>query len=237
MINVSICDDSEYDIKQIQHELEKYSLKKRLQLTINAYSKPESLIYELEDRKISDIFILDVSMPGKDGFQLADEIRKYTSTSVILFLTSHEDMATRGYKSKALRYIIKMNLSRDIEEAMDCAVKELLKMNENTVMLHRYSDYWRIPYSEIISVTRISRQLVIETSSHGELTDNRGITEFFEALNDSRFLFIDRSCFVNIDYISQISGYSLKLTNGQVLPISRRSLQNVKQTIMKQWST
>lgn len=237
MINVSVCDDSEYDIKQIQQELEKYSLKKRLQLTINAYSKPESLIYELEDGKISDIFILDVSMPGKDGFQLADEIRKYTSTSVILFLTSHEDMATRGYKSKALRYIIKMNLSRDIEEAMDCAVKELLKMNENTVMLHRYSDYWRIPYSEIISVTRISRQLVIDTSSHGELTDNRGITEFFEILNDSRFLFIDRSCFVNIDYISQISGYSLKLTNGQVLPISRRSLQNVKQTIMKQWST
>lgn len=237
MLHISVCDDSEYDVKLICTELEKYAIKKHIQFAISTYSKPENLIYDLEDNKIADIFILDVSMPGKDGFELADEIRKYTSTSVILFLTSHEDMATRGYKSKALRYIIKMNLSRDIEEAMDCAVKELSKMNENTVMLHRYSDYWRIPYSEIISVTRISRQLVIDTSSHGELTDNRGITEFFEILNDSRFLFIDRSCFVNIDYISQISGYSLKLTNGQVLPISRRSLQNVKQTIMKQWST
>ena len=175
-------------------------------------------------------------MPGKDGFELADEIRKHSSTAVILFLTSHEDMAARGYKSKALRYIIKMNLSRDIEEAMDCAVAEISKTDENTIMLRRYNDYWRILYSDIISVNRISRQLVITTNSHGELTDNRGINEFFEILNNSRFLFIDRSCFVNIDYISQISGYSLKLTNGQVLPISRRLLQNVKQTIMKQWS-
>lgn len=236
MINVAVCDDNEYDIRQIQNELEKYSAKKRISFTVNTYSKPEALIYELEDGKIADIFILDVSMPRKDGFELADEIRKYTSTSVILFLTSHEDMATRGYKSKALRYIIKMHLTRDIEEALDCAVAEISDANENTIMLHKYSDYWRVPYNEIIAVNRISRQLIITTNSYGELTDNRGITEFFEALNDSRFLFIDRSCFVNIDYISQISGYNLKLTNGQVLPISRRSLQNVKQSIMKQWS-
>ena len=236
MLHISVCDDSEHDIKLISDELEKYALKKHIQFAISTYSKPEALIYELEDNKIADIFILDVSMPGKDGFELADEIRKHSSTAVILFLTSHEDMAARGYKSKALRYIIKMNLSRDIEEAMDCAVAEISEMGESTIMLRRYNDYWRIPYSDIISVNRISRQLVITTNSHGELTDNRGINEFFEILNNSRFLFIDRSCFVNIDYISQISGYSLKLTNGQVLPISRRLLQNVKQTIMKQWS-
>ena len=236
MISVFICDDSQYDIEQIKNELEKYSLKKRVEFKINAFQSPDALIYEMEDGKIADIFILDVSMPGKDGFQLADEIRKYTSTSVILFLTSHEDMAAKGYKSKALRYIIKLNLSRDIEEAMDSAVAEISKMDDNTVTLHRYNDYWRVPYNEIISVTRIARQLVVNTSSFGELTDNRGITEFFETLNDSRFLFIDRSCFVNIDYISQIIGYSLKLKNGQVLPISRRSLQNVKQTLLKEWA-
>lgn len=236
MINISICDDSEYDAKQIQEELEKYAAKKRVQFKINTYLKPASLLYELQDGKIPDIFILDVSMPGMDGFQLADEIRKYTSTSIILFLTSHEDLATKGYKAKALRYIIKLNLDKELEEAMDCARSELSKIDENTVTLHRYNDYWRIAYHEIISVTRIARQLVITTNSYGELTDNRGITEFFKLLNDSRFLLIDRSCFVNIDYISQITGYNLKLKNGQVLPISRRSLQNVKQTILKQWS-
>ena len=201
------------------------------------FLKPELLLYELEDGKMYDIFILDVSMPDKDGFQLADDIRKYSETSVIMFLTSHEEQALNGYKSKALRYIIKLNINNDFEEAMDSAVYEIAKIDESTITLHHYNDYWRIPYKDIIAVTRISRQLVISTITYGELTDNRGINDFFNTLNDNRFLFIDRSCFVNIDYISQIIGFNLKLKNGQVLPISRRSLQNVKQTIMKQWST
>jgi len=234
MINISICDDSEYDLELIKAELEKYSQKKHINLNISTFTKAESIRYELTDGTISDIYILDVSMPEIDGFQLADDIRKFTSSSVIMFLTSMEDQAINGYKSKALRYIIKLNLKNDIEEAMDSAIREITKVDENSIVLHYYSDIRKVPYSEIIYVNRISRQLAITTNSQGELTDNRGITEFFEALNDNRFIFIDRSCFVNIDYISQINGYSLKLTSGQVLPISRRQLPKVKQKIVEQ---
>ena len=237
MINVAVCDDSKYDIQTVKYEISRYTTKKRVNLNVDYFLKPELLLYELEDGKMYDIFILDVSMPDKDGFQLANDIRKYSETSVIMFLTSHEEQALNGYKSKALRYIIKLNINNDFEEAMDSAVHEIAKIDESTITLHHYNDYWRIPYKDIIAVTRISRQLVISTITYGELTDNRGINDFFNTLNDNRFLFIDRSCFVNIDYISQIIGFNLKLKNGQVLPISRRSLQNVKQTIMKQWST
>lgn len=192
-------------------------------------------MYEIEDGKIADIFILDVEMPNMDGFELADKIREHTETFIIIFLTSHDEMASMGYKSKALRYVIKLNLERDIEEALDSAIAEISNVNDKTITLHHYNDYWRIAYKDIICVTRISRQLVITTRLLGDITDNRGIKEFFDMLSDNRFLFVDRSCFVNIDYISQIKGYSLKLTDGQILPISRRSLQNVKQTLLEQW--
>lgn len=235
MINIAVCDDSQYDINLIKEELEKYAQKKHLKFNVSYFSNPEMLMYELADGKIADIYILDVSMPEKNGFQLADEIRKHTQTSVIMFLTSHEDQAAKGYKSKALRYIIKLNLKRDIEEALDSAVYETKEVEQKVITLHKYSDFWRIPFDEIISVSRVSRQLVVTTKNHGELTDNRGIAELHKILDDKRFIFIDRSCFVNIDYISQIIGYNLKLKNGIVLPISRRSLQSVKQTLVEQW--
>lgn len=235
MIHIAVCDDNKYDLQAVKEELSNYITKKRVNFNVSYFLKPELLLYELEDGKMFDIFILDVSMPGKDGFQLAEDIRKHTEASVIIFLTSHEELALNGYKAKALRFIIKLNLNHDLEEAIDCAVKEIAKIDESTITIRHYNDYWRIPYKDIISVTRISRQLVISTITYGELTDNRGINEFFNTLKDSRFLFIDRSCFVNIDYVSQITGCSVKLKNGKVLPISRRSLQNVKQTLVKQW--
>ena len=235
MFNVSICDDSKYDIDKIKNALGMFSKRKHVELSISEFSNPEMLMYEIEDGKIADIFILDVEMPNMDGFELADKIREHTETSIIIFLTSHDEMASMGYKSKALRYVIKLNLERDIEEALDSAIAEISNVNNKTITLHHYNDYWRIAYKDIICVTRISRQLVITTRLLGDITDNRGIKEFFDMLSDNRFLFVNRSCFVNIDYISQIKGYSFKLTDGQILPISRRSLQNVKQTLLEQW--
>ena len=235
MFNVSICDDSKYDIDKIKNALGMFPKRKHVELSISEFSNPEMLMYEIEDGKIADIFILDVEMPNMDGFELADKIREHTETSIIIFLTSHDEMASMGYKSKALRYVIKLNLERDIEEALDSAIAEISNVNDKTITLHHYNDYWRIAYKDIICVTRISRQLVITTRLLGDITDNRGIKEFFDMLSDNRFLFVDRSCFVNIDYISQIKGYSLKLTDGQILPINRRSLQNVKQTLLEQW--
>lgn len=237
MFNVSVCDDSQFDIEKIKNCLSEFSKKEHIDFNISEFSNPEMLMYEVEDGKIADIFILDVEMPNMNGFDLADKIREHTETSVIIFLTSHDEMASMGYKSKALRYVIKLNLERDIEEALESAVAEISSADDKTITLHRYNDYWRIPYKDIICVSRISRQLVITTRLLGEITDNRGIKEFFDLLEDNRFLFIDRSCFVNIDYISQINGFSLKLKDGQVLPISRRSLKNVKQTLLEQWGT
>ncbi|MGN1442721.1 MAG: LytR/AlgR family response regulator transcription factor [Acutalibacteraceae bacterium] len=235
MIRITVCDDSENDIQLIKNELERYCAKKHLQYSLSCFYKPELLLYELKDGKASEIFILDVSMPGMNGFELADQIRECSATCAIIFLTSHEEQAAEGYRSRALRFVIKLNMERDLPEALDCAVKEIFKSDTEVLTLRRYNDYWRIPYSEIICVNRVTRQLIISTESYGDITDSRGIREFFNELNDRRFIFIDRSCFVNIDYISQITGYSLKLKNGVTLPISRRSMQEVKQILLEQW--
>ena len=133
MFNVSICDDSKYDIDKIKNALGMFSKRKHVELSISEFSNPEMLMYEIEDGKIADIFILDVEMPNMDGFELADKIREHTETSIIIFLTSHDEMASMGYKSKALRYVIKLNLERDIEEALDSAIAEISNVNDKTI--------------------------------------------------------------------------------------------------------
>ncbi len=235
MFNIFLCDDNKYDIEKITSLIHLFSKKHTIEFNISHFSNPNLLLYDLDEGKTADIFILDVEMPEMTGFDLAEKIRKQNETAVIIFLTSHNELAYKGYKSKALRYVIKMNLEKDIEEALECAVAELRKTDTKFITLHKYNDFRNIPYKDIMYVSKISRQLVISTLSLGEITDNNGIKDFFESLNDSRFLFIDRSCFVNIDYISQIDGYTLKLKDGQELPISRRSLQIVKSTLLEYW--
>ncbi len=53
--------------------------------------------------------ILDVMLPGKDGFTIADEIRKYDLNIPIIFLTarSNKDDRIKGFKSGADDYVTK----------------------------------------------------------------------------------------------------------------------------------
>ncbi len=236
MYKIIICDDSESDTKATGEAIKDYARKNRLDFRISEFTRPEALLCEIAENTIGDIYILDIEMPDINGFEIADKIRCHSQNAVIIFLTSHDELALNGYKLRALRYILKLNFKNEITEALDAAVAEIKKSEEATVVLRRYNDYYKIPLCDVISVSRASRHLVIKTRLLGELTDTRGLKEFFTTLNDERFLFIDKSCFINIDYVSQINGLDLILTTGQKLPISRRSMQTVKQTLLEHWA-
>lgn len=234
MIRIAVCDDSLADIDEIKDIIDQYSQIHHIGFYVSAYEKSSVLAYELTEGTLFDIYILDVSMPDLDGFEIAEKIRTHTYESVIIFLTSMNHLAAKGYKYKALRYIDKLNLQRDFEEAMDDAIKQLGQINDICITLHSHSDYTRVPFNQIVSVSRTSRQLVINTKDMGQYYDSRGINELFGEL-DGRFVFIDRSCFVNIDHVTEITAGSLKMSTGQELPISRRQIKDVKQKIIVHW--
>lgn len=79
---------------------------------------------------------------------------------------------------------------------------------------------YRIPYSNIKYIRRGGRQLSIETLASVSIFDNRGVKEFLEALNDSRFVLIDRGCILNVDFAKQITGTEVILTTNERLAIS-----------------
>ena len=95
----------------------------------------------------------------------------------------------------------------------------LAKAREATYLtLYHYTDAVRIPYHEIMYVHRVLRSLEIVTNRMGVIRDNHGLQELMDQLHDERFIRIERSYFVNIDYVLQVSGAELILKNGERLP-------------------
>jgi DNA-binding response OmpR family regulator len=64
-----------------------------------------------------DLIILDVSMPGKDGFTVLEELRRLKSTPVIMLSARGETSdLNRGFELGANEYIIKPFSPRDVIE-------------------------------------------------------------------------------------------------------------------------
>jgi DNA-binding NarL/FixJ family response regulator len=111
MIKVIIADD---------HKIFKQGLLKLLQ-----YAKDIEVIGEsgdghevltLIEEKRPELVILDISLPGLSGFEIAEEIQKKGIETKVIFLTMHNDLPTaqKAIFSGASGYVLKDNAFEDL---------------------------------------------------------------------------------------------------------------------------
>jgi two-component system response regulator NreC len=67
-----------------------------------------------------DVIVLDISMPGMNGLEVAGVLRNSGSTAAVIFLTVHEEeeFLTVARAAGGLGYVIKPRLSTDLADAV-----------------------------------------------------------------------------------------------------------------------
>lgn len=237
MIRIALYDDNKEDMLQLHQKIIEWYREnsKNQSVSITEYSDSVYLSSVIDAGDSHDVFFLDVEMPKVDGFQLADKIRNKLPAAIIVFLTSHSELAPDGYKFRALRYVSKLVLSQKLPEALEVVQKEFSALESGYLVVPHYTDALRIPYNEILYVQHILRSSQIYTLRQGVIKDNRGLKTIYSVIGDKRFIYIDRSTFVNIDFIRELKGNEIILRTGESLAISRPMLANVKETIVRMW--
>lgn len=237
MIRIALCDDNKEDMLQLHQKIIEWYREnsKNQSVSITEYSDSVYLSSVIDAGDSHDVFFLDVEMPKVDGFQLADKIRNKLPAAIIVFLTSHSELAPDGYKFRALRYVSKLVLSQKLPEALEVVQKEFSALESGYLVVPHYTDALRIPYNEILYVQHILRSSQIYTLRQGVIKDSRGLKTIYSVIGDKRFIYIGRSTFVNIDFIRELKGNEIFLRTGESLAISRPMLANVKETIIRMW--
>ncbi|HEV7218735.1 MAG TPA: response regulator transcription factor [Terriglobales bacterium] len=72
-----------------------------------------------------DIFLTDISMPRRNGFQAARIIQEAKCRAKIIFLTIHEDrdLIAAAFSAGAAGYVVKRCMSTDLVSAIHMALK------------------------------------------------------------------------------------------------------------------
>lgn len=234
MVKIALCDDDRKMLQEVSQCIQTYMCGANVSaaVTTYTYTNPVCLVDSVADGERYDFYILDVEMPEMNGFETAQRIREHQPNSGIIFLTSHLEYAHEGYKVDALRYVSKLKLAEDLPEALTKAIKLLEQVDKRSLLVQHYNNITRILLQDIIYVCKYHRSVQIVTASQGTIIDNRGIKEIYEIINDPRFIFTDRSYFVNLDYAQQMDKNCISMKGGAVLPISRPMLPKVKEAII-----
>lgn len=79
-----------------------------------------------------DIVFMDVNMKEMDGIKTAEDLRKYSDRTFLVFVTGFIEYSLAGYKVDAIRYIIKdeTTIESDIIEALKVILEKGKKRSE-----------------------------------------------------------------------------------------------------------
>lgn len=89
-----------------------------------------------------DLVVLDISMPGMSGIEVARELKKRASSAKIIFLTVHEDAEILASCRAAggLGYVVKELMSSDLIPAMNEALADRVFVSRFSSEQGRYED-------------------------------------------------------------------------------------------------
>lgn len=206
MINFIICDDNNLVRQNIQNIILKKMMKNNLAYKTHTFADYTDDFFQIMTSKIPNkIYILDIELPSNSGIDIARTIRKKDLESIIIFLTSHEELGYMILKSE-LMFLTFISKFDQYEEKLDKAISKAIELTGKRfyIKLEDRGIIYTIPFNEILYITKDSseRKTVIQTD-YSQFKLTKSLMEIEECLDD-RFRQTHRSCIVNMDRVRSI---------------------------------
>ena len=235
MLKIAICDD-ELDMVNNHQKVVEECLRQCDEIgEITTYTVSDNLLYDVsEDRFYYDLILLDIEMPGCTGMELAGKLKPYLPNVKIIFITSHIEYAIDAFELSVFRYVPKQERDKRLPLAVSDAIRLLSLEGGKVYTIQTNSRLEKLPYKEIMYIQREGKNAEIFSES-GSTKVRKSLQQVYDELAAEEFIFTDRGCIVNILHVMQVKDGEAVMKNGELLPISRSHLQDVKAKINEYW--
>ena len=209
MIRVLIADD-----EPLARERVREMLAQRQDVTIVGEARDGQEAVRLVEELSPDLLLLDVQMPGLDGFEVLAELDRRPA---VVFITAFDEYAVRAFEVHALDYLVKPFHRGRFHEAVDRAIAKPATDLRALLSELRPSHLTRfvVRSAEEISFVKVADVAWIESAGNyvrlhtaaGERIVRTSLRELESRLDPALFVRVHRSAFVNLDYVQKLEPY------------------------------
>ena len=123
MLKVVVCDDEENILKDIAGIVENKLSERQVECSVQAINDARILLEELKENPI-DVLFLDIDMPYYSGMDIASYISENNLSTILIFVTSHDELVFKTFAYKPFGFIRKTHLNEEIDELIARLSKE-----------------------------------------------------------------------------------------------------------------
>lgn len=221
MYNIAICDSDYVCLRETEFLVEKF---------LNGYG-PEYTVYECDSFKrlkellrdnvfgllIFDSKIIDNNINAADYISNLNE-RRFGPD--IIIMSEYKNQWSDGFEMGALEYLIKPYEPEMLRQAVLYSAKRHMHLDFDTMIKDIYGRHYYVNGRDIIYAEIVNKDLFINIIG-GKVIHGRRTSTDIRICEKPPFVRCHNSFFVNMDYVAQFCRYSIKLTNGVNIPISK----------------
>lgn len=228
MINellILLCDDSPSELETAHQMVQTLMRPHEVRYSARLYSDPVVLARELPGL-VPDILLLDVEMPGMNGFELAGTLRETLDDCKIIFTTGHSEFMPEAFKYRAFRYLVKPVQEQDLEEALGGAIREVLDAESLFVHDTERDAVYFIKKKHVSHIEAKGHYSVVSTMASAigpsrRFITKRTLSQWMELL-DVRFFRCHKTHILNLGEIRAITARRALLQDGTEIPVAAR---------------
>ena len=225
MYKFAICDDDASFGASLKNFVCDFFADRKTDCSVTVFADVQAFDAALDAGESYDLLFLDIIFESDNGIDYAKRLRSGKYKFDIIFISTCRDYAIESYDAEPLYYILKPaspdKLSAALERFLERHAPSYINLNTTRGLIKiKLSD---ILYFEIYG-HRISLQKRDGTSEELRST----LKEMETKLPPSTFIRPHRSYLVNLSCITEITHYNIKITNGELIPISHALYNKVQ---------
>lgn len=225
-MKIAVVDDEKIWLKKIEKFLYLYYENKNA--SILCYLSGRSF---LEADEEFDIVLMDIEMPVMDGFEAIERYKTKFPDTVVIILTTHDELAKRGFVFEAFRYIDKPSMASELPEALKSAERKLNSGKTIVLKVIRAKEI-TVKIKNIVYIETLKRNVIVHIGNDA-ITCDATISEMEQALAGEGFYRVHRSFLINLRCVDSFCKTDIKMNNGEMVMLSTRKFTEFKKHLME----
>ena len=203
-------------------------------MELRCFASAEEFLGEAEALKEAekpfDILVTDIELPGMSGIDMVRLLREQKDQIYTIFLTVHASFALESYYLEAEQYVLKEHLTERMEGVLNRVGRRVIENRSSFRMVTYNGELCKMRFEEVFYF-RKEKQYIHYITADGTIKVRESIEKAESEMGGFPFVKIERGYVMNARDLKRISANTAYMDNGDMLPISRRMLPQVKRTI------
>lgn len=217
-MKIMFFDDDLLFSNNLLKEFEKYFNKLVDSIDTEIISKDFSLDISIN----ADVVFIDIDLNGKNGIALAKYIKSVSPKTLIIFVSSKEELVFNALSVTTFQFIRKARFKEDSIRVFK-QLYQYIQENEKKIILEIKGRKSVIKINDIHFILSFGRDLLIKTFLHEYVlvSSIKDILKILETHSYYDIVQISRSVAINLNYISNIEANSVTMQDGASHTIGR----------------